>query len=126
MQQPPRRWTGHLTVEQTDKSTPGRFESTFKISQQGKVAWDLNPNERYEYHYMAEDSTRSSTPNWTSTMETRKNIVRTGSYHRHGSHDCYEDHGPGRRPKNDSWFYWEKVTTTSSGVSSTKTRDECK
>jgi hypothetical protein len=109
---------GQLIVEQKEKTSPGRFETWFKIFQHGQVHWDLNPNERYQYHFMNEDYTRTSTPHWTMTTETRKNIVLLGSDH----------YGKGRRPKGDSWFFYERVTMSSSGVSSDrdKFRDECR
>lgn len=119
---------GTMVVEEKQKTSPGRFETWFKVFQHGKVHWDLDPNERYQYHFTNEDYTRSSTPHWTTTTETRKNIIRIGP-HRHGNLDCHDDHyGKGRRPKGDSWFFYERVTFSSTGASSNrdKFRDECK
>ena len=107
---------GQLIVEQKEKTAPGRFETWFKIFQHGQVHWDLDANERYQYHFMNEDYTRTSAPQWTTTTETRKNIVRLG-----GNHS-----GTGRRPKGDSWFFYERVTMSPAGVTTDKFRDECK
>ena len=107
---------GQLIVEQKEKTAPGRYETWVKIFQHGQVHWELDLNERYQYNFMNEDYTRASTLTWSSTIETRKHIVRLG-----GNHS-----GTGRRPKGDSWFFYERVTMSPAGVSTDKFRDECK
>jgi hypothetical protein len=105
---------GTWTVSLTEKATPGMVESSFELTKHGEVHWVGDAAERYQYFSVESQTFRSTTPNFHSTTELRTHIIRIGP------------HQQGRRSRDDSWFFWEKVTMSSTGANHEKSRNECK
>jgi hypothetical protein len=104
---------GTLTFSITEKATPGMFETSFEMTEHGQAHWVVDPAERYQYFSVFAQTSRSTTPNFHSTTEFRTHITRIGP------------HEQGRRSRDDSWFFWEKVTMSSTGANHEKSRYEC-
>ena len=103
---------GHSNTRTTEKSSASGSDFTFHVFENGQLTAVDYPTERYQYSFSNSSRFRSSTPNFTFTMQTRKHIVREGR--------------PAGQTR-DSFFLYEKVTFSSATPPSRETlRSDCK
>jgi hypothetical protein len=103
---------GHSTVRSTEKSSASGSDFTFHVFENGQLTADGNSTERYQYTFSNSSRFRSSTPNFTFTLQTRKHIVREGR---------------AAGQTRDSYFQYDKFTfSTATPPSSEKVKVDCK
>jgi hypothetical protein len=101
---------GHQSFRQTEKPSGSGSDVTVQITEHGNLIAPDFAAERYQYSFSNSLRSRSSTPNFTMTFQTRKHIVRQGG----GS-------------STDSYFQYDKVTVSgTTPPSSEKEKVDCK
>jgi hypothetical protein len=103
---------GHANVRSTEKSSASGTDFTFHVFENGQLTADGDSTERYQYTFSNSSRFRSSTPNFTFTLQTRKHIVREGR--------------PAGQTR-DSYFEYSKYTfSAATPPSSEKIKVDCK
>jgi hypothetical protein len=69
---------GHSHIQSVEKSSATGSDVTVKVFENGQLTAATDSTERYQYNFSNSSHFRSSTVDFTFTLQTRKHIIREG------------------------------------------------